>query len=115
MNKLNTGKLNAWVAGMFVVLIVAIVLLFANFAYLGTQTNYDNQYQGQATELRILSQQLAKSASEAATGKAGAFKDLRQARAEFERRLNILRSGGGPASGAARRADPQCHQQDPHG
>ncbi len=93
MNKLNTGKLNAWVAGMFVVLIVAIVLLFANFAYLGTQTNYDNQYQGQATELRILSQQLAKSASEAATGKAGAFKDLRQARAEFERRLNILRSG----------------------
>ncbi|OYT79821.1 MAG: chemotaxis protein [Pseudomonas sp. PGPPP4] len=93
MNKLNTGKLNAWVAGMFVVLIVAIVLLFANFAYLGTQTNYDNQYQGQATELRILSQQLAKSASEAATGKAEAFKDLRQARAEFERRLNILRSG----------------------
>ncbi len=81
MNKLNTGKLNAWVAGMFVGLIVAIVLLFANFAYLGTQTNYDNQYQGQATELRILSQQLAKSASEAATGKADAFKDLRQARA----------------------------------
>ena len=104
MNKLNTGKLNAWVAGMFVVLIVAIVLLFANFAYLGTQTNYDNQYQGQATELRILSQQLAKSASEAATGKADAFKDLRQARAEFERRLNILRSGdpqtGLPASPA---------------
>ena len=104
MNKLNTGKLNAWVAGMFVVLIVAIVLLFANFAYLGTQTNYDNQYQGQATELRILSQQLAKSASEAATGKAEAFKDLRQARAEFERRLNILRSGdpqtGLPASPA---------------
>ncbi|KXJ30530.1 MULTISPECIES: methyl-accepting chemotaxis protein [Pseudomonas] len=93
MNKLNTGKINAWVAGMFVVLIVAIVLLFANFAYLGTQTNYDNQYQGQATELRILSQQLAKSASEAATGKAEAFKDLRQARAEFERRLTILRSG----------------------
>ncbi|MDQ7915334.1 methyl-accepting chemotaxis protein [Pseudomonas sp. 102515] len=93
MNKLNTGKLNAWVAGMFVVLIVAIVLLFANFAYLGTQTNYDNQYQGQATELRILSQQLAKSASEAATGKADAFKDLRQARTEFERRLNILRNG----------------------
>jgi len=104
MNKLNTGKLNAWVAGMFVVLIVAIVLLFANFAYLGTQTNYDNQYQGQATELRILSQQLPKSASEAATGKADAFKDLRQARAEFERRLNILRSGdpqtGLPASPA---------------
>ena len=98
MNKLNTGKLNAWVAGMFVVLIVAIVLLFANFAYLGTQTNYDNQYQGQATELRILSQQLAKSASEAATGKADAFKDLRQARAEFERRLNILR-GGDPQTG----------------
>ena len=93
MNKLNTGKINAWVAGMFVVLIVAIVLLFANFAYLGTQTNYDNQYQGQATELRILSQQLAKSASEAATGKAEAFRDLRQARAEFERRLTILRSG----------------------
>ena len=93
MNKLNTGKLNAWVAGMFVVLIVAIVLLFANFAYLSTQAGYDSQYQAQATELRILSQQLAKSASEASTGKADAFKDLRVARAEFERRWNILRSG----------------------
>ena len=98
MNKLNTGKLNAWVAGMFVVLIVAIVLLFANFAYLSTQASYDSQYQGQATELRVLSQQLAKSASEAATGKAEAFQDLRVARSEFERRWNILVIGD-PSTG----------------
>ncbi|MDT3719134.1 methyl-accepting chemotaxis protein [Pseudomonas oryzihabitans] len=98
MNKLNTGKLNAWVAGMFVVLIVAIVLLFANFAYLSTQAGYDSQYQGQATELRILSQQLAKSASEAATGKPEAFQDLRVARSEFERRWNILNNGD-PSTG----------------
>ncbi|KUM42431.1 methyl-accepting chemotaxis protein [Pseudomonas sp. EpS/L25] len=98
MNKLNTGKLNAWVAGMFVVLIVSIVLLFANFAYLSTQAGYDSQYQGQATELRILSQQLAKSASEAATGKPEAFQDLRVARSEFERRWNILNKGD-PSTG----------------
>jgi twitching motility protein PilJ len=52
------------------VLIVSIVLLFANFAYLNTQANHDKQYIGHAGELRVLSQRIAKNATEAAAGKA---------------------------------------------
>ena len=46
--------------GLFIVLIVSIVLLFANFAYLNTQSNHDKQYIGHAGELRVLSQRIGR-------------------------------------------------------
>lgn len=58
MKKINAGNLFAGmrsssvIAGLFIVLIVSIVLLFANFAYLNTQSNHDKQYIGHAGELR---------------------------------------------------------------
>ena len=58
---------------LFLILILSIILLFANFAYLNTQSNYDKQYIGHAGELRVLSQRIAKNATEAAAGKALAF------------------------------------------
>ena len=62
---------------LFIALIVFIMLLFANFAYLNTQSNYDKQYISHAGELRVLSQRIAKNATEAAAGKAGqAFDDF---------------------------------------
>ena len=61
---------------LFIALIVFIMLLFANFAYLNTQSTYDKQYIGHAGELRVLSQRIAKNATEAAAGKAAAFKLL---------------------------------------
>ena len=36
---------------LFIALIVFIMLLFANFAYLNTQSNYDKQYISHAGEL----------------------------------------------------------------
>lgn len=57
MKKINAGNLFAGmrsssvIAGLFIVLIVSIVLLFANFAYLNTQSNHDKQYIGHAGEL----------------------------------------------------------------
>ena len=78
---------------LFVVLILSIVLLFANFAYLNTQSNYDKQYIGHAGELRVLSQRIAKNATEAAAGKSLAFKLLSDARNDFERRWGYLREG----------------------
>ncbi len=66
MKKLNAGNLLAGarsstlIAGLFIVLIVSIVLLFANFAYINTQSNYDTEYIGHAGELRVLSQRIAK-------------------------------------------------------
>ena len=79
MKKLNAGSFlagmrsNTLIAGLFVVLIGSIVLLFANFAYLNTQSGYDKEYISNSGELRVLSQRIAKAATEAAAGKAEAF------------------------------------------
>ncbi|MCF5505979.1 chemotaxis protein, partial [Pseudomonas syringae] len=83
---------------LFVALIVFIMLLFANFAYLNTQSNYDKQYIGHAGELRVLSQRIAKNATEAAAGKTPAFKLLADARNDFDVRWGYLKKGD-PATG----------------
>ncbi len=99
MKKLNAGNFlagmrsNTLIAGLFIVLIVSIVLLFANFAYLNTQSNYDKEYISHAGELRVLSQRIAKNATEAAAGKSEAFPLLKEARNDFEKRWNILLRG----------------------
>jgi len=87
------SRSTAQVAVLFVVLILSIILLFANFAYLNTQSNYDKQYIGHAGELRVLSQRIAKNATEAASGKALAFRLLGDARNDFERRWSYLKQG----------------------
>ena len=78
---------------LFIALIVFIMLLFANFAYLNTQATYDKQYIGHAGELRVLSQRIAKNATEAAAGKAAAFKLLSDARNDFAQRWGYLKTG----------------------
>ncbi|PVZ15549.1 MULTISPECIES: methyl-accepting chemotaxis protein [unclassified Pseudomonas] len=83
----------AQIAGLFVALIIFIMLLFANFAYLNTRANYDKQYISHAGELRVVSQRIAKNATEAAAGKAEAFRQLNEARNEFERRWRYLVEG----------------------
>jgi twitching motility protein PilJ len=93
MKKTSTGKTSPLVAGLFVALIISIVLLFANFAYLSTRANHDKQYIENAGELRVLSQRISTNASEAATGKSEAFNQLKAARNEFEKRWDILRNG----------------------
>lgn len=81
------------IIALFVALIIFIILLFVNFAYLNTQSNYDKQYIGHAGELRVLSQRIAKNASEAAAGKPQAFKLLAEARNDFDMRWEFLRKG----------------------
>lgn len=76
---------------LFIALIVFIMLLFANFAYLNTQSNYDKQYISHAGELRVLSQRIAKNATEAAAGKAAAFRLLSDARNDFSQRWGYLK------------------------
>jgi len=99
MQKTNTDNMwaglrtSAWMAGLFTLLIVSIVLLFAIFAYLNTQAVNDQQYIGHAGELRVLSQRIAKNAGEAASGAAPAFASLKEARMDFEKRWAILRDG----------------------
>ncbi len=123
MNKATTtgkatqaSRSSAQIAGLFVALIVSIMLLFANFAYLNTQSNYDKQYIGNAGELRVLSQNIAKNATEAASGKPQAFKLLAEARNDFDRRWSLLKSGdtstGLPPAPAAVHSEMRLVQRD---
>ncbi|NWL76276.1 chemotaxis protein [Pseudomonas taiwanensis] len=122
MKRLNAGNLfsgvrsTSLIAGLFVVLIVAIVLLFANFAYLNTQANYDKEYISHAGELRVLSQRIAKNSTEAAAGKAEAFALLKDARNDFEKRWNFLVKGdastGLPAAPVAVKGEVDTVQKD---
>ncbi|PNB74086.1 chemotaxis protein [Pseudomonas sp. GW456-E7] len=101
---------------LFIALIVFIMLLFANFAYLNTQATYDKQYIGHAGELRVLSQRIAKNATEAAAGKAAAFKLLSDARNDFARRWGYLKKGDPatslPPAPATVRPEMRAVQQD---
>jgi twitching motility protein PilJ len=122
MKKLNAGNLIAGarsstlIAGLFIVLIVSIVLLFANFAYINTQSNYDTEYIGHAGELRVLSQRIAKNSTEAAAGKAEAFGLLRDARNDFQARWGYLTDGssetGLPAAPQSLQSQIDVVQQD---
>jgi len=104
MKKLDAGNLiaglrsNTLITGLFVILVVSIVLLFANFFYLGQQAGYDKVYLSQTGDLRVVSQQISKAATEAAAGKADAFKVLKGARDDFEKGWGLVVSGD-PARG----------------
>ena len=107
---------NTLITGLFIVLIVSIVLLFANFAYVNTQADHDNEYIAHAGELRVLSQQIAKDAVEAATGTQEAFASLKQARNDFNQRWGYLSQGndsiGLPAVPESLRAEVNAVEQD---
>lgn len=99
MQKLNTDKLwadkrsSTMIAGLFVALLVSIVLLLVNFVYLDKQAGHDKAYIAHAGELRLLSQRIAKSAGEAAEGRASAFAQLKSARNDFQQRWSVLQQG----------------------
>ena len=122
MTKAKTGasvqgsRSSAQIAGLFIALIISIILLFANFAYLNTQSNHDKQYIGHAGELRVLSQRIAKNATEAAAGKPQAFKLLSDARNDFEQRWGYLKKGdpntGLPPAPGAVRQEMRAVQRD---
>ncbi|GFM82247.1 chemotaxis protein [Pseudomonas cichorii] len=113
---LEGAQSRAQIILLFVALIVFIILLFANFTYLNTQSNYDKQYIGHAGELRVLSQRIAKNATEAAAGKAQAFKLLTDARNDFDLRWGYLKKGdpatGLPAAPSAVREELRTVQND---
>ncbi|MDR0279174.1 MAG: methyl-accepting chemotaxis protein [Paucimonas sp.] len=110
------SRSSAQIAALFVVLILSIILLFANFAYLNTQANHDKQYIGHAGELRVLSQRIAKNATEAASGKTVAFRLLSEARNDFEQRWGYLKKGdrstGLPSAPVAVRGEMDAVQRD---
>lgn len=79
-----------------------LIIFLATFISITVATNYfskrDEQYLEHTGELRVLSQELAKNAVEAAGGKREAFTELKAARDNFELRWGYLTKGDDEAN-----------------
>jgi twitching motility protein PilJ len=84
------NRLNGVFAGLLVAFLVAFIGITV---YVNNETSKDEQYIKHANELRVLSQELAKNATEAAGGTEEAFRELRTARENFEQRWRYLTQG----------------------
>ena len=85
----STKSIYIWVAG----LVLAMGAMVFNFVAVGNHTSQSASYITKATELRVLSQRIAKNALEAATGNADAFSFLEQARIDFGLVWDQIKSG----------------------
>src|SRR5690606_35637177 len=92
-NIVSTLRSNRTISALFAALVLSLILLFVNFVYLNVQSSYDTEYIGHSGELRVLSQQISKSATEAATGTREAFPLLLEARNDAAERWRYLTDG----------------------
>ncbi|WP_163836151.1 methyl-accepting chemotaxis protein [Spartinivicinus ruber] len=81
------------VAVLIVVVIIAVVAAAFILYDVNVKATQDKEYIGHAGELKVLSQQIAKNATEAASGTEEAFLLLNQARNNFQARMDILENG----------------------
>lgn len=94
VKNVNTGMgSNRLILGLMVLLVFAIAGFITILVITSTESGYDKQYIRHAGELRVLSQEIAKNANEAASGKAEAFAGLEKATSEFTRRWGYLKNG----------------------
>ena len=75
-----------------ILLVISLAVITGSFIYISQQSEIDQMHLTDAGELRVLSQRIATSASEASAGKEEAFALLREARNEFDERFNTLKS-----------------------
>lgn len=76
---------------LIVLLVLAIVAMAVVYGYVAVQDTRDKDYINQIGEQRVLSQETAKHASQAATGQERAFPLLRQTRDAFQQILDYQR------------------------
>ncbi|MGP4845319.1 methyl-accepting chemotaxis protein [Marinobacter sp. 1Y8] len=82
--RFNAGQgANKLVATLILALIALTVLLVAVLFIVNRDSQHDQEYIAHASELRVLSQEIAKNASEAAGGTPEAFDELQRSRDEF--------------------------------
>lgn len=94
VSNVNTGAgSNRLILGLMVLLVFAIAGFITILVITSTEGGFDKQYIRHAGELRVLSQEIAKNANEAASGKAEAFAGLERASNEFKRRWGYLKQG----------------------
>ncbi|KAB7624475.1 methyl-accepting chemotaxis protein [Alkalilimnicola sp. S0819] len=92
----TSGSSLSRVLGLLVIL--SILLMVVSFGYLEYHARFDREYIQRAEAIRVLSQKIAKNASEAANGKTDAFALLAESRADLAENVQILQ-GGNPETG----------------
>ncbi|MBB5319575.1 methyl-accepting chemotaxis protein [Marinobacter oulmenensis] len=102
---------NKLVAGLTAALIALTVLLVVVLFMINQNSQNDQEYIADTAEMRVLSQEIAKNATEAAGGTESAFAQLRRSRDEFQRLWSNVTEGnpetGLPASEMARNSGVQ--------
>ena len=89
---------NRLVAGLIAALIALTVLLVVVLFMINQNSQNDQEYIASTAEMRVLSQEIAKNATEAAGGTESAFEQLRRSRDEFQRLWADV-SDGNPDTG----------------
>jgi twitching motility protein PilJ len=86
----SSEKLVKVLGGLTFVFIALMVVCFITVYYFSLQ---DKQYVGHTASMKVLSQQIAKNATEAANGKTDSYPQLREYRNLFDAHYTILRDG----------------------
>jgi len=90
MSKANSnGGITMWVVAMF----IFFALMFLNFYMVAQRSEESRIYNEYASELRVLSQRIAKNATESASGNKDAFGLLQKSRSEFAQNWLFIRDG----------------------
>jgi twitching motility protein PilJ len=85
----NTGVI-FWLG---IALVVMLLFLIVVSYFIGQDSRHDKDYSAYASDLRVLSQEVAKNATEAASGKEEAFAQLKRSREDFEKLLGYVVNG----------------------
>ena len=78
---------------LIVLLLVAIAVAAADFFYLNKKNGDDRQAVALTTQIQVLSQRIAKQATEAAGGNLDAFQDLQKTRTDIDKDIQSLNNG----------------------
>jgi twitching motility protein PilJ len=89
----NSQRVSAGQVLLFILLAALLAAVSANFYLLNEQTRQEADYLALTTAIQVRSQQLARTASEAAQGDIAALEDLAVLRADIDRAVSSLRSG----------------------
>jgi len=85
----SNGGITMWVVVMF----VFFALMFLNFYMVAQRSEESRIYSEYASELRVLSQRIAKNATESASGNEAAFELLQRSRVEFAQNWTLIKDG----------------------
>jgi len=87
------GTTNTWLFIFSGILLLSFVLMITTFSLVAIYNQYDEEYLGGVTQLRLLTQQMTQHASQAARGNAEGFEKLTSAREEYKIILDQLTNG----------------------